>query len=910
MPEARPHHLISLARRRWAACLLVSFAVLLVATPTPGLAQGADPSELKEAVIVRFNGGSIDVDGRLDESAWRQAIFVSDFRQKDPVFGADPSDRTEVAFLYDDDAIYIAARMFSSDPDNLPSALTRRDGFGRAEHLTVSLDAFYDRRTASSFTITSGNGRRDYLNTRDAEDFRARDYTWNPVWEAKAVLDSIGWSAEFRIPFSQLRFSSAEIQSWGLNIQRGMPQKNEDVFWIAVPRNTPGFVSHFGTLTGIEGIKPSSRIELLPYVAGNANYTGQPVPGNPFNDGSVSSGRFGGDVKVGLGPSLTLDATINPDFGQVDADPAEVNLSAFESFFPEQRPFFTEGSQMLSGGGGEGGSSYFYSRRVGAAPRGPISGDFVDRPGSVRILGAAKVTGRVAPGWELGVFSAVTERTYARSYDEDTQTFASAEVEPVTLFGASRLQHQFGASGSTLGFSLATMRRGFTEASGLAERFSRQSLAGGSDWSLRFQGGNYTISGRAGFSYVGGSPESMTRIQRSSARYYQRPDADYVEVDSSATSLYGLSFGIRASKNSGLWTWNVNLDSDSPGFETNDTGRLTNSDDISASGEIALRQTEPKGIFRRSRVSLSLRSGWNYGGVRREGQVRLSSQGTFMNYMDANFNAQYNPRSLSDNATRGGPLMQNGWRWRMDGNVSNNNSSTTTARLNLVHERGEFDAWNTEVGLRFGFNPTQTLSLSVDPGFSHRVSARQYVGRFDSGSEATFGYRYVFAKIERSQLSMRLRVNYLFSPTLSLEAYGEPFSASGRYFGFGELEAAGSRFLREYGTAAGTSISLANQTYTITDTQVPGSFSLSNPDFNSFSFRSNLVIRWEWQPGSTLFLVWQQNRSDFCSGGSVDFCPNGSVPGSQASVGSFADPFKLPGDNFLALKVSYWISVR
>ncbi len=910
MPQAVPHHCDLTPRRRRAACLLLSLALGALAGPATAAAQGPDPSELKEAVIVRFNGASIRVDGRLDDAAWEQAIFVSDFRQKDPIFGAPPSDRTEVAFLYDDDAIYIGARMFSSAPDQLPSALTRRDGFGRAEHLTVSLDAFLDRRTASSFTITSGNGRRDYLNTRDADDFRARDYTWNPVWEAKAVLDSIGWTAELRIPFSQLRFSNAAIQSWGLNIQRGMPQKNEDVFWVAVPRNTPGYVSHFGTLVGIEGIKPSSRIELLPYVAGNANYTGSPVPGNPFDDGSIASGRFGGDLKMGLGPSLTLDATINPDFGQVDADPAEVNLSAFESFFPEQRPFFTEGSQLISGGGGEGGSSYFYSRRVGAAPRGSVSADFVDRPGSTRILGAAKVTGRVAAGWELGVFSAVTERTYARSYDADEQEFGRVEVEPVTIFGASRLQHQFGASGSTLGFSLATMRRGFTDGSELADRFSRQSLAGGSDWSLRFQGGAYTVSGRAGFSYVGGSELAMVRIQRSSARYYQRPDADYVEVDSSATALYGVSFGIRASKNSGLWTWNVNLDSDSPGFETNDTGRLTNSDDISASGEIALRQTEPKGIFRRSRVSLSLRSGWNYGGVRREGQVRLSSQGTFMNYMDANFNAQFNPRSMSDNATRGGPLMQNGWRWRMDGNLSNNNSSTTTARLNLTHERGEFDAWSTEVGLRLGFNPTQTLSLSVDPGFSRRVSSRQYVGRFDNGSDATYGYRYVFAKIERSQLSMRLRVNYLFSPNLSLEAYGEPFSASGRYFGFGELAAAGSRFLREYGVAPGTTITQADHRYLVTDTAVPGTLSFGNPDFNSFSFRSNLVIRWEWNPGSTIFLVWQQNRDDFCSGGSVDFCPNGSVPGSQATLASFADPFKLPGDNFLAVKMSYWISVR
>ncbi len=444
----------------------------------------------------------------------------------------------------------------------------------------------------------------------------------------------------------------------------------------------------------------------------------------------------------------------------------------------------------------------------------------------------------------------------------------------------------------------------------MADRYSRQSLAGGSDWSLRFQGGNYTVSGKAGLSYVGGSVATLQRIQQSSARYYQRPDADYVELDSTATSLRGYTFAVRAAKNSGIWLWSVGMDATSPGFETNDTGRLTNSDDIGASADLTLRQSDPKGIFRRSRLNLQVQSGWNYGGVRREGQVRLNANGTFLNYWDANLNVQYNPRSLSDNATRGGPLMQSGWRTRFDGNLSNNSSGRTTARINLTHERGEFDAWSTEVGLRLGFNPTETMTLSIDPGYQRRVSARQYVGRFEEGGVLTYGQRYVFARIERSQLSMRMRVNYLFSPTLSLEAYGEPFSASGRYFGFGELAAASSRFLREYGEAAGTSISLANQVYQVQDTEIPGSFEFSNPDFNSFSFRSNLVVRWEWQPGSTIFLVWQQNRSDYCRGGDVDVCPNGSVPGSLASVASFADPFKLPGDNFLAVKVSYWIAVR
>ncbi len=892
-----------IARRRRRAALLLP---ALLAVGSPLAAQGVDPGELKEAMAVRVSGGAIRVDGRLDDPAWRQAVFFSDFRQRDPVYGAQPSDRTEVAFLYDDAAIYVGARMHSSEPDRIPASLTRHDGFGRAEHLTVSLDPFLDRRTAFSFTVTSGNGRRDFVHTSDTDDFRSRDYTWNPVWEGKAVRDSLGWTLEMRIPLSQLRFPSQPAHVWGLNVQRGMPQRNEDVFWIAVPRNVPGYVSRFGTLHGIAGIPTSRRIELLPYAAGSAKFTGSPVPGNPFDDGRVVRQSFGADLKMGLGSSLTLDATINPDFGQVDADPAEVNLSAFESFFPERRPFFTEGSEQLSGGG----NTYFYSRRVGAPPRGSASGNFVDRPGNTRILAAAKITGRIGSGWQLGVFTGITERTYARTYDSIPERFGEVEVEPVSAYSAGRLQRLFGTSGSTIGFTLAGTRRMFTDASPLADRFSREAVAGGGDWALRLRDGAYTINGRVGFSHVAGQPTAITRLQEAPARYFQRPDADYVEVDPERTSLQGFSAGISANKNAGLWLWGVSLETDSPGFETNDIGRLQNGDDVGLSANLTRRQTDPSALFRRSRANLSGRLGWNYGGVRRDAQLRLSTNANFHNYWDANFNVQFNPRTLSDNLTRGGPLMQNGWRIRTDGNVSTSSSSPTTVRFGGVYEAGEFGAWATEIGVRISANPLPTLSLSLDPGYQRRVSARQYVGRFGGGSDLTFGARYVFAKIERSQLAVRIRGNYIFSPTLSVEGYAEPFSASGRYFDFGELERAGSRFLRTYGEAPGTTITAEDRRYRVTDTESPGTFTFGNPDFNSLSFRSNLVLRWEWNPGSTLFFVWQQNRSEFCRAGSVAECPDGSVPGSLASVASFADPFKVPGDNFIAVKVSYWISVR
>jgi len=888
------------------AALLLVAALGPAGSPERLAAQVADVGERKETVAVRLLDDPIRVDGRLDDRAWQRAVFTRDFRQRDPNLGAPASDLTEVAFMYDGDAIYVAARMHSRNAAQIPSALTRRDGFGHAEYITVSLDPFLDRRIAFSFTITSGNGRRDFLYTYDSDDFRARDYTWDPVWEGRATSDSLGWSAEMRIPFSQLRFAKREIHAWGLNLNRGMPQKNEEVYWIVVPRNVPGYVSHFGTLTDLADLPATRRMEFLPYLAGSATLTGTPVPGNPFNDGRVGRTSVGGDLKMGLGPSLTLDATINPDFGQVEADPAEVNLSAFETFQNERRPFFTEGRQLLTGGS----DSYFYSRRVGASPRGSAVGDFVDRPGNTRILGAAKLTGRFGDGWQLGVFGAVTERTSARTWDSIPGRRGSTEIEPLAAWTAGRLLRQFGASGSTVGLSVAAVRRAFTESSPLADLFTREAATGGGDFNLRFHGGAYTLGGRLGMSYVAGTPAAMLRIQEAPARYFQRPDASHVAIDSSRTSLMGLSAAFRASKNSGVWVGNVSVETDSPGFETNDTGRLQNADDITASAEMTVRQNNPGHLFRRSRVTASGRLGWNYGGVAREKQVRLSAGATLHNYWDANLSLQYNPRTLSDNLTRGGPLMEVGWRTRTEASLQTNQSSAYTARLNLNHEAGEFGAWYLETGLRLNATPTPTLSLALDPSFQHRVSARQYVGRVAGGSAATYGDRFVFAKIERSQISMRMRASYLFAQGLSVEAYAEPFSASGRYFGFGELAAAGSRFLREYGVAPGTTFTTTGKVHQINDAVIPGAFSFGNPDFNSLSFRSNLVVRWEWQPGSTLFLVWQQNRSGFCSASSVDVCPNGVAPGSQPTLGSITDPFEVAGNNFLAIKVTYWVPVR
>lgn len=890
--------------RRAAAFLSLLLVPSLAAqAPVPVVPASAMS---KQATAARLSGPGIRVDGRLDDPAWATATFISDFTMKEPVQGAAPGDRTEVAFLYDDEALYIGARMQSRQEGGVPRGLTRRDGYGNAEHIVVSLDPFLDRRTAYSFAVTAGNGRRDYYHPRDSEDFPARDFTWDPIWEGRADVAGEGWTAEFRIPFSQLRFNDQAEHTWGLNINRWIPQRNEDIYWVVVPRDQAGFASRFGTLTGIRGLPANRRMEVLPYVAANSTIRGETEPGNPFSDRTRTSGRVGGDLKVGLGPSLTLDATVNPDFGQVEADPAQVNLSAFETIFGERRPFFTEGGELLRGNV----QSYFYSRRIGGAPRGRASGDFVDTPPYTTILGAAKVTGRLGSDWSLGLLTAVTGRERARTWDAGTQAFGDQEVEPRAQWMVARLQRQFGADASTLGISLAGMSRHFGEGSGLREVLSSRAVSGGPDWILRFQEGRYELSGHVGFSYVGGSPAAMQRIQTSSAHYFQRPDATHLGVDPDATALWGYTATIRGDKNAGNWLWGIQASTESEGFETNDTGRLQSADDLDLSGDINHRWTTPGALFRRAQLGIFARSSWNYGGDRTGTDLQLFSNAQFANFWEGRLNLGYVSRGLRDDLTRGGPLMRSPERVYAVGSVSTSQARATSVALDFDLGRGEYGSAFARIGLRGNAALSPRVSASLSPSVMRDIQPRQYIGRESGGPAATYGTRYLFSEVNLKVVALQARLNYLVSPTMSLEVYAEPFAASGRYRDLGELTAARRGSLRYYGRAAGTTITAQADGYRVQDAANGGDFVVPYPDFRSLSFRSNLVFRWEWSAGSTLFLVWQQNRGDGCGGSPATSCDLGGRPGSGVGGGSLVDALRANGDNFLAAKVSYWLPVR
>jgi hypothetical protein len=675
---------------------------------------------------------------------------------------------------------------------------------------------------------------------------------------------------------------------------------------VVVPRNQTGFASRFGTLVGLHGVEPQRHIELLPYMAGNSFLRGTIDAGNPFDRKSSTEFRAGGDFRVGLGHSMAVNGTVNPDFGQVEADPAELNLSAYETFFPERRPFFTEGRQYIEGQV----DNYFYSRRIGASPKGSTPYDYADPPQNTTILGAAKFAGRIGTDLSVGALAAVTQREFAKVVLSEDGQVGEYEVEPLASYGVMRLQKQFGSSQSTVGLSVAGMQRDFTTDSPLQSALTRRAIAGGGDWRLRFQNGRYNLSGHLGMSHVTGDTAAIRRIQRNSAHYFQRPDAPYLGYDPTRTSLTGVIAEIRGSKNAGNWLWSAEVNTQSPGFETNDMGRLQRAGQTEFRGDLNYRQTVPGGVFRRWSVGLNGSSRWSYGGDRGDTRLSLNGSGQWNNYMETRGGIWYRPRGLSDNLTRGGPLAGTTQAMGFQLNMSSNFAAPNTWQVGAEGARGEDTFRNLRIGGGVSLRPSDRISLSVGPSWSHTVDPRQYLTTMDGGRPDTYDTRYIFATADQTVISGEFRLGYTFSPEFTLEVFANPFTASGKFSRHGELPVPGDRDLRVYGTDGTTITRLDDQTWRVADAVTGSEFDLAATDFNRFSFRSNVVLRWEWTRGSTLFLVWQQSRSGACNFyGPAELCPGALAPGSTSRPGDVLDAFSVPGDNYIAIKLNYWIPV-
>jgi hypothetical protein len=868
-----------------AVCLLASIVVAAAAAGQ----DRATPRDGKRAFAIRVADNTVDVDGRLDEPAWEQAPAIDDFVQKEPIEAAPPTERMTVRFVYDESALYIGARMYKNPGSPVQAPMGRRDRVEQAENIQVALDTFHDRRTAYVFGVTTSGVRIDRFHPEDNES--TFDDGFDPVWQARTHSDEQGWTAELWIPFSQLRFTAAPEQRWGLNVRRSIPPLDEEDYWVPIPRTVTAWASRFGELDGIRNVASSRRLELRPYVAGASTMTARPDPGNPFDRGGNRQLRVGADVKMGVGPNLTLDATINPDFGQVESDPAEVNLSGVETFFDEKRPFFTEGSGLLNlvpvG-------NFFYSRRIGAPPIVQAAGDYVDTPAASTILGAAKLTGRTASGTSIGALGAVAAAEDATIFTRSSGLTTNTPVAPRTTYGAVRIQQEFGRNRSTFSGMTTMLHRDLERDTAMANLVARNAFTAAGDSVVRFKEGEYVLTSWAGMSLLTGEPDALARVQRSSAHYSQRPDRDYLIYDPTLTRMSGYKVGASLQRQGGRhWIWTLQHDNESPNLDLNDLGRLTAGDGLQFIGDLRYRETAPGRVFRSYWIGTRQTNEWNYGGDHVVKTAQIYTNQVWRNFWTTTASYTHNRRRQDARLTRGGPLMEVPRAWTANAQLRNRASAQTSWNTQIVVSGNEDGGLSRQLDATIAFRPAPRWQLSIMPSFLRQVDTQQYITSLAGGGPLTYGRRYVFGEIDRSTYATQFRLTYTLKPDLTLDVYAEPFAASGSYSRIGELAAAGTRARRTYGTDGSTAVKQQDGRLMVTDGGA--TFTVNNSDFNVRSFRSNVVLRWEYRPGSTMYLVWQQDRR---------------VAEAIGDRVGFGDPFRSlgePGNNYFVIKTTFWM---
>ena len=842
----------------------------------------------------------ITIDGVLSELEWQQNPAFSSLLQREPNEGKPATEQTEVWIAYDNDALYVAARMHDSAPDSIIARLARRDQSINSDDVGIFIDSYYDRRSGFYFGLNAAGTLYDGVMYNDDWD----DNTWDGVWEGKVTVDGSGWSAEMRIPYSQLRFQSKDKQVWGVNFIREIARKNEKSYLAFTPKTESGFVSRFIPLIGIENIDPPRRLEVLPYLSTRAEYTRHSA-NDPFNDGSRYSAGVGADLKFGIGSNLTVDATINPDFGQVEVDPAVVNLSDVETFFNEKRPFFIEGSTIFNfGSGGSnnnwgfnwGNPDFFYTRRVGRAPQGSVpEADFADVPTGTHILGAAKLTGKLGDSWNIGSINAITSRERAE-LDTNGHRFNS-EVEPLTYYGVFRGQKEFDGGRQGFGFISHVAARNFAD-NRLRDELNAGSFALGFDgWTFLDSAKVWVISGWAGMTRVRGNQSRMLSLQQNSSHYFQRPDANHVEVDSAATSLQGYAGRIALNKQKGNFYVNAAIGFIDPRFDLNDVGFMWRTDVINGHVVVGYRWTEPNDVTRRITLNASHFRSYDFDGNPIWTGIWNNGYVQFLNYYAVQWWFAYNPESSNNRRTRGGPLTLNQSGYETGGYISSDDRKDWIVTLegNIQNYRHES---NTSRYLTLGieYKPAPNISVSVQPSFSWYKTAAQWLDNLDDNTAvATYGHRYLFASLNQRELSASIRLNWTFTPKLSLQMYVQPLISVGEYSQMKELARPRSYEFNTYGEGNSTIARIDGEYQIDPDGAGPArAFTLSDPNFNFKSLRGSAVLRWEYLPGSTLYLVWTQERVD------------DSDPGQFRFGRAVSHLFKAQPDNIFLVKLSFW----
>jgi hypothetical protein len=834
-------------------------AAALAASRTARSEQGPFPQRQVEAA--RVEPGAVRVDGEGNDPAWRGAPSQGGFVQYHPRDGASPTEPTDVALAYDDEALYVLVEARDTRPGEIRALLTRRDGASSSDWIHVWFDTLDDRRTAYRFSVNPRGVKQDARVSNDGEE----DASWDAVWEARTRTHARGWTAELRIPFSQVRYVS-DRATWGLQVGRLLSRLNETSYWRRVPKDSSRFVRHFGRLGPLRALPAPRRLELVPYVTGS--FTRQ------TNERTFWDANAGVDGRVGLGSWATLDLTINPDFGQVEADPSELNLTGLETYFPEKRRFFLEGIEILRfplawGDGDQANETLFYSRRVGRAPRrdlGLPDEQIVRYPKQTPIVSATKLTGKTADGLSIGWLHALSASAHA---DVLVDGGAAREiVEPMAAMNVARVTKDLRGGQTVVGAMATFVERQLGQ--GYHTEFTKDALAGGAD--LDHRAGDWALLARAYGTNVRGSREAIATRQRSSVHYYQRPDAPHLGVDEARTSLGGWGVTSVAGKLSGRpFRGAAGTFVRSPGLDPNDLGYLRAADEQTAWLWLQGRDDDPGAIHQRYQVNLN---GWGsrtFGGELQSLGGNVNTSVVFANYMRAWTGVSRNQAALDPRALRGGPaLLVPGRTYGWLGGATDDRKDGVLELEGSGSRADEGDIWGLGVWARATLRPVSSVELSLAPSWTRSRTGHQYVDTNGAG-EAIVG------RLTRDTLSLTLRASWALTTTLSVQYYAMPYFSAGRYEHF---------YLATVPRAPVYADRFSETSYSGSDR------------FLYQQVRSNFVARWEYMPGSTLFLVWSREQ------GETRQDVGALSPGRDASslLGS-------PSNDVVMLKAAHWLAL-
>lgn len=846
----------------------------------------------------------IELDGKLNEAVWQHSPVATGFIQRSPRDGHRATEKTTARVIYTNEAIYVGIKAYDAAMDSVAATLFRRDGSAYSDWVYASFDSYDDNRTSFNFAVNPKGVQKDILIfDNDSEDIR-----WDAVWEAETKINADNWTVEMRIPLSQLRYSTSQgKQSWGVNFQRRIARKEEIAFWAPIPQDAAGIVSQYGELRGLTELKKPERLELIPYVS--SSLTRAPSePTNPFYEANDLNASVGGNLKYGLTSDVTLTATINPDFGQVEADPAVINLSAFETYLEAQRPFFLEGTEIFQFGNTQtfnrfGNPIVFYSRRIGRQPQGSVyaagvEAQHVDQPDQTSIAGAAKVSGKMDNGLSFGILNAFTTREQAVYTSPGASTAQSIAVEPPTNYFVSRLKKDFNKGKTIVGGYFSSVNR-FMDTEYLISELHEDSYIGGVDFEHSWKNREWIVSGVFSGSHVSGSQEAILQTQLSSSRYFNRPDAHYLSVDPQRTSLSGFAGEFSAGRFGGdHWRGSITYSTVSPGYEVNDIGFETSADYHGLSSLLQYRETQPAAPFRFYNINVYTNQQWNYGGDLTYNGIATSGNMDFSNLWSFAFNVTYNGKAYEDRLLRGGPQALSPARIQYSGVLQTNASKKISAEIGHMRVNDMSGGMLRDVYMDLTFRPTSYIQVTISPNYNYQTNTGQYVRAVDDPTAShTYGTRYVFADIDQKTLSAGFRLDWTFSPEISLQTYIRPFITSGNYYNYKEFTTPRAYNFEVYGEDAGT-INQKDNTYFIDpDASGPAeTFSILNGDFNFRSIQTNAVFRWEYSPGSTLFLVWQQDRRSSERFSNLQFSRD------------FNRLWHSEPTNIFLIKLSYWLS--